>query len=243
MTVGTPIPATITVGSGKSTLALEVSEDAYIGNAQFTVSVDGVQIGGVQTALAAHADSQDQTFKILGNWGTGTHTVAVDFLNDLYAGTPQTDRNLYVDGASYDGTVQSGDNLTLLNPGIQSFTAVSSTTFSEGIAGGNLTTTGNDTVMIGSGPVQINADGPSANVVGGLGAMTFIAHGGTDTIKAGSATTTVSGSTGSLTFIDGSGISKVTLGSGPAVFDFISGGSGGAITINDFIPGKRSTPP
>jgi phage tail tube protein FII len=237
ITVGTPIPATITIGTGNDTLALRISEDAYLGDAQFTVSVDGVQVGGVQTAMATRADGQDQTFDVLGNWGVGSHNVAVDFLNDLYAGTPQTDRNLYVDGASYDGTVQPGDTLALLASGTQSFSVVSSTTYTEGSAGGSLTTVGNDTVQIGSGAVQINAEGPSVNVVGGSGAMTFIAHGGNDTISAGSGATTVSGSTGSLTFIDGVGNSNVTLGSGPGVFDFINGMAGGALTINDFIPG------
>ncbi|PPQ39016.1 CAP domain-containing protein [Rhodopila globiformis] len=47
----TPAPAAATVlGAGQDTLALSVSEDAWQGNAQFTVNVDGQQIGGVQTA-------------------------------------------------------------------------------------------------------------------------------------------------------------------------------------------------
>src|SRR5207248_2322575 len=31
------------------------------------------------------------------------HDVTVQFLNDAWDGTPSTDRNLYLDGASYDG--------------------------------------------------------------------------------------------------------------------------------------------
>ena len=35
----------------------------------------------------------------------GPHAVTVRFLNDAYAGTPSLDRNLYVNGISYDGVV------------------------------------------------------------------------------------------------------------------------------------------
>ena len=235
--VGTAIPATTTVGTGSDTLALKVSEDYYLGNAQFTVNIDGVQVGGVQTVQAINADAQTQTFDVMGNWGTGSQSVSIDFLNDLYAGTPQTDRNLYVDGASYDGTVQSAGTLALMSSGTQSFEAVSSTKYAEGAAGGSVTTRGNDTVTIGSGAVQINAYGPSTDVIGGTGTMTFIAHGGNDTIKAGSGPSTITGATGPLTFTDGTGTAGITLGVGPAVFDFINGSAGGTVNINDFIPG------
>ncbi|MFT8247325.1 carbohydrate-binding domain-containing protein, partial [Roseomonas sp. BN140053] len=46
--------------SGK--LVLRLSEDAYQGHAQFTVSVDGKQLGGVQTATASHAAGRTQDF-------------------------------------------------------------------------------------------------------------------------------------------------------------------------------------
>src|SRR6476659_6958802 len=87
----------VTVGSGSDTLALRVSEDAWNGNAQFVVSV-----GGTLTAMASHAAGQTQIFNVLGTFAPGSHTAAVNFLNDAYGGSPATDRNLYVTGATID---------------------------------------------------------------------------------------------------------------------------------------------
>jgi Ca-dependent carbohydrate-binding module xylan-binding/Right handed beta helix region len=117
---GSPsIPGPTAIGSGSDTVALAMSEDAWNGNAQFTVSVDSQQIGGVQTVVALHALGQTQEFDVQGNFGGGQHTVTVNFVNDAYGGTPATDRNLYVTGASYDGVASSG-SLSLFSNGPQS---------------------------------------------------------------------------------------------------------------------------
>ena len=116
------VPATVTLGSGSDVLALEISEDAYQGNAQFTIEVDGQQVGGVQTAQAIHSAGQDQTVDVMGSFAPGNHTVSVNFLNDAYGGSSSTDRNLYVSNASIDGSAINGSALTLLNTGSQSFT-------------------------------------------------------------------------------------------------------------------------
>ncbi len=121
---GTPLPPATgpaTVGSGSDTLALKVSEDAYQGDAQFTVSVDGQQVGGILTAASLHGGGQSDTVNVLGNWAAGPHTVTVDFLNDAWDGTPDTDRNLYVDGATFNGVAVSGASLVLNAGGPQSF--------------------------------------------------------------------------------------------------------------------------
>ena len=97
-------PTAVTIGSGTGKLVLQISEDAWQGDAQFTVAVDGRQIGGTQTALASHAAGQNQSFTVLGNFAAGLHTVSVDFLNDAWGGTPSTDRNLYVTSATINGT-------------------------------------------------------------------------------------------------------------------------------------------
>jgi hypothetical protein len=122
--VVTPPPVstgTVTIGSGSDTLALKVSEDAYLGNAQFTVAVDGKQIGGTQTATALHAAGQTQTFDVMGNFAAGHHTATVNYLNNLCAGTASTDRNLYVTGATIDNSVVSGATLSEVVNGPQSF--------------------------------------------------------------------------------------------------------------------------
>jgi hypothetical protein len=124
-------PTTVTIGSGSDTLALKISEDAWSGNAQFTVSIDGKQIGGTQTATALHSAGQTQTFNVLGNFTAGKHTATVNFTNNLY-NSPTQDRNLYVTGATIDGTTVSGVNISETVSGPQSFTFLAPGTTGSG---------------------------------------------------------------------------------------------------------------
>jgi Ca-dependent carbohydrate-binding module xylan-binding len=223
--------------STPDTLALHVAETAYLGDAQFTVAVDGKQGGSTYTATASHTAGQSQEIDIGGDWGKGSHTVSINFLNDLYAGTPATDRNLYVTGASYDGTVQQGASLLLASSGAKSFKAVSSTTYNEGSAGGTVTTLGNDIVQIGSGAVTINANGPSVDIIGAAGSMKFIASAGNDTVTAGSGASTITGGSGTLSFTAGAGNATIAAGIGKEVLDLINGTAGGSLTISGFNSG------
>ena len=113
-------PGPITVGAGADTVALSVSEDYFQGNAQFTLSVDGFQLGGVQTANAIHSNSQTQVFDVLDNF-SGNHTVSVDFLNAASEGVGSAGltRNLYVSGATIDGAAIANSALTLTSNGPQ----------------------------------------------------------------------------------------------------------------------------
>ena len=106
-------PASLTVGSGPDSLVVNVSEDFYLLNAQFTISIDGQQVGGVLTATALHDAGQTQTVTVLGTFAAGAHTVSIDFLNDAYGGTATTDRNLYVDSVQYGGTTTNTDTALL----------------------------------------------------------------------------------------------------------------------------------
>ncbi|MFC0386137.1 carbohydrate-binding domain-containing protein [Muricoccus vinaceus] len=83
-------------------LIIRVSEDAWQGDAQFTVAVDGKQIGGIRTAIASHAAGEHNDVVISG-LATGQHQVSVTFLNDGWGGSAATDRNLYVDSIAYAG--------------------------------------------------------------------------------------------------------------------------------------------
>jgi beta-glucanase (GH16 family) len=101
-----PTPTPPPTGSG---LSVRVSEDAYNGNAQFTVSVDGHQVGGTYTATTAHAAGQWQDINIGGTYSAGPHQVVVTFINDAYGGTAATDRNLYVQSVTINGeTISHG---------------------------------------------------------------------------------------------------------------------------------------
>jgi Ca2+-binding RTX toxin-like protein len=114
-------PANITAGSGSDSLVLKITQDAWQGSAQYTVKVDGVQIGGNFTASALRGSGQHDTLTLKGNWAAGTHKVEVNFLNDGWGGTTDTDRNLYVESASYAGLAVSGATLNLGRAGVQGF--------------------------------------------------------------------------------------------------------------------------
>ena len=112
----------ITIGSGPDTVMLLVAEDAWQGDAQFTVAVDGVQVGGIQTATVPHGSGLDQVYRVQGAFGAGPHQVSLDFRNDAWGGSPAMDRNLYLDGASYRGSIASAASLVLICNGAQAVT-------------------------------------------------------------------------------------------------------------------------
>jgi len=100
-----PLPAT-------DTLQLSLSEDAWQGDAQCVVTVDGKTLGGTVTVTASHARGQSQTVSLSGQWGPGAHDVGVQFINDAWGGTAATDRNLYVNGVTLDGQAAPGTPIT-----------------------------------------------------------------------------------------------------------------------------------
>ncbi|MGU3331036.1 carbohydrate-binding domain-containing protein, partial [Methylobacterium mesophilicum] len=59
-----------------------------------------------------------------GDWASGGHTVAVNFLNDAYGGSASLDRNFYVDSATYGGAAVADAHLILGGEGAQNFTFV-----------------------------------------------------------------------------------------------------------------------
>ena len=116
-----PPPPVIVTGAGTDTLVISVSEDAYQGDAQYTVSVDGTRVGGTYTATASHANNATQKLALSGNWGTGAHQIAVSFINDAYGGTDTTDRNLYVDNVTYDSISAMPATASLTSNGTANF--------------------------------------------------------------------------------------------------------------------------
>lgn len=117
----TPTPITQTIGTGSDTFVLRIAQDYYLAGAQYIVKVDGVQVGGTLTASALKSSGQSDTINVQGNWGAGSHTVTVEFLNDAYGGTPQTDRNLYVTGITYNGAPMTPASANLPSAGTATF--------------------------------------------------------------------------------------------------------------------------
>lgn len=87
------------------TIELKLSEDAWQGDAQAAITIDGKQIGDIQTITALQNQGQTQTIALTGSWGTGAHDIGIQFINDAYGGTPTTDRNLYVNTVTFDGQI------------------------------------------------------------------------------------------------------------------------------------------
>jgi hypothetical protein len=100
--------APIEFGTGSQTIHIQASEDAWQGDAQMVVTVDGTQVGSPITVTALHGQGAVQDILIHGDWGTGQHNVTAAFVNDAWGGTADTDRNLYVQDIALDGAGLGG---------------------------------------------------------------------------------------------------------------------------------------
>ena len=105
------------IGAGPDTLQLQLQQDAYQGSAQYTVSIDDAQIGSVQTAVATRASGQFDILNVRADLAPGPHNVEVRFLNDAYAGTSGTDRNLFVSSVRYNGATVGSAGRELFGQG------------------------------------------------------------------------------------------------------------------------------
>jgi hypothetical protein len=95
---------TATESGAADTLDLKLSEDAWNGNAEFVLYIDGKEVTTPQVVSALHDANQTQTFGFTGNLGAGSHTVGIGFINDAYGGSSSEDRNLYIDGITLNGS-------------------------------------------------------------------------------------------------------------------------------------------
>ncbi|MCE4225132.1 family 16 glycosylhydrolase [Methylobacterium sp. C25] len=119
--VTTTPPTVPVVPCGSDTLTFHVSGDLWNGGPAFTVTVDGARVGGTYEVSADHGAGARQDVTLTGAFGSGPHTIAVEFVNDA-AGTPvydpetgwhMNDRNLYVSGFSFDGTEHGVEAMTV----------------------------------------------------------------------------------------------------------------------------------
>jgi hypothetical protein len=85
-------------------LTLQLSEDAWEGNADFVLYIDGKAVTTPQVVSALHDAHATQSFSFTGDLGAGKHTVGVAFVNDAYGGKASADRNLYISGVSINGS-------------------------------------------------------------------------------------------------------------------------------------------
>ena len=241
VTDSTAIPPVVT-GGGSDSLVVKVSEDYYLANAQFTVSVDGKQLGGTFTATTLHSSGNSQTFAFAGDFGSGQHTVSVNFLNDAWAGTPATDRNLYVNDIVYNGT-DTGQSAALMSTGAKTFSVSGGTTPSVSETGDhgslqkNLSQTGTYTV---GGDTFVLGSGNAATVTLGTGASQIKFVGPSSvTLTGGAGQATVTADAGNNKFVAGAGSLDVTGGAGKDAYVFHS--TSGLLTLEDFSLAKGDT--
>jgi hypothetical protein len=138
----------------------------------------------VHAATASHAAGQTQAFTVRGSFGVGPHTVTIDFLNDAYAGTASTDRNIWVDSVTNAGLVTRLDT-PIYSQGPFSFNVPAPVTV---LTGSNITGPASGNALLNGTPGDgvIIAHGAD-NSINGLGGNDTVAGGeaGGDTIAVG----------------------------------------------------------
>lgn len=81
-----------------STIIVRASADLYLGAPQFQLMIDDKPVGAVQTVTVSHSQKAWQEFTFTGDFGTtGPSKVEIVYLNDLWGGSSDKDRNLYID--------------------------------------------------------------------------------------------------------------------------------------------------
>lgn len=120
--VAAPAAVNNAAGSGSDKLVIKLTQDYYAGdNAKFTVSVDGVQVGGVFSASAVRMSGQQDTLTLSGDWGAGTHKVTINFLNDAFNAVTLEDRNLMIESVTMNGASVAGASNLMSHNGAYSF--------------------------------------------------------------------------------------------------------------------------
>ena len=112
------------VGSGNTvsphTLELILTQDAYQGNAQFSMSLDGTASGAITLSpVALTSSAHAEMFSWSGNITDGAHEIGVTFLNDAWGGSAGLDRNVHVMGVIYDNKDYLPSAVNLTNTGSQ----------------------------------------------------------------------------------------------------------------------------
>jgi beta-glucanase (GH16 family) len=142
---------------GPDHITVHVSGDMYNGDPQFTVTVDGKQVGGTNDVSAHHSQGNWQDITLSGNFGAGNHQVAVNFINDANDGQggDGNDRNIYVGSITVDGHTYQGN-------------AAASNTAADGYGAMDP----NAAVMVSNGTATWNVSIPSTGTTGSSSAST-----------------------------------------------------------------------
>jgi hypothetical protein len=218
-----------------STIKVFVSEDAFLGDAKFTVTADGHQIGTTYAITTLHSSGQFQEIDITADLGaTGPKSVAVNYINDAYGGSPSADRNLYVqkmvvNGATFAATsaANAADSAGLVDPndapmindGSLTFTTTGAAPSSTGVVNhGAIVNDGTINATATNGYLYIEPDSFTNN------GTVNVANG--ENIVIGNAV----GGSGKISIAD---TSRVELSGASAANVAFTAGSTGRLTIDD----------
>lgn len=178
----TSTTGSFTLGNGPDTLTLKIAQDAYVGNARYQVFVDGTQVGGTFEAQASRRDGANDEVTLKGDWGNGAHDIAIKYVNDTRNAADLTfvqDRNLYVNGITYNGAVVSDARTNMFSNGTTTFRAP------EQIVDKTLIGTDASDVLLGGKGNDVLRGGKGNDMLtGGAGSDTFVHYkgDGADTI-------------------------------------------------------------
>lgn len=90
-----------------NSLVVRVASGSASDAAQFTVTVDGQQIGGVYSTAVPFEAGQWQDITVAGDFSAAPSSVVVKFVNDWVGGV---DRSLFVDSITLNGAVRQAEN-------------------------------------------------------------------------------------------------------------------------------------
>jgi hypothetical protein len=95
-------------------LKIRVSGDAWQGDPQFAVAVDGVRVGPLHAVTADHAAGEwNEVLIDLGRAALAASEIEIVFVNDAWGGGAGKDRNLYVDWIEIGGVRHEGEAAAL----------------------------------------------------------------------------------------------------------------------------------
>ncbi len=90
-------------------ITVRASGDSYQGNPNFSISVDGRIVEATNVVTSDRANDEWQTFTFTGAFtgglndkGVRSHSVGITFIEDAWGGTPNTDRNLYINAVTFN---------------------------------------------------------------------------------------------------------------------------------------------
>lgn len=100
-----------TNGSGQDTVTVRVSGDAWQGDPNFALTVNGRVVDSTNLVTADHGEGEWDTLVFKGDFNLdGSDRVGIQFTNDHYGWSPSRDRNLYVDSVTVNGETNGEDH-------------------------------------------------------------------------------------------------------------------------------------